>query len=361
MTIPGLLISALRGETVDASGVDPEEFLVACREHRAGGFVLDHLTDGPEGLREALEADAAAAMTDHLRALVDLTAVLDALDTSGIPSLALKGPVLVEAAYGDPRLRPYRDLDLLVDPGDLGRALECIEAAGGSLIDRNWDFLTRQRRGQLHLGLPFGCVLDLHWLPLDVASGALEVDSATLFGGLVPLEVGGVEILTTSPAHTVVHLALHAAMEGGCRLIWLKDLERVVATSDVDWDEVVRTAQAWKGTAAVSLMLGRAARLLDARIPAEVLNELRPPRVRALADRAAVRHLTSHRKNGKVFQLVTRTAGASAFDSAQLSVEAAKRSFRRTPSRDLLTAESPDVGRDDYLEMAAVHASRTTG
>lgn len=258
------------------SGVDPVEFLAACREHRAGGFVLDNLTDGPEDLRVALEADAEAALTDHLRALVDLTAVLGALESSGIPSLALKGPVLIETAYGDPRLRPYRDLDLLVDPGDLGRALECIEATGATLIDRNWDFLTKQRRGQLNLGLPFGCVLDLHWLPLDAASGALEVDSARLFGSLVPLDVGGVEILTTSPAHTVVHLALHAAMEGGCRLIWLKDLERVVATSDVDWDEVVRTAQAWKATAAVSLMLGHTSRLLDAKIPTEVLVELKP-------------------------------------------------------------------------------------
>lgn len=361
MTIPGLLIAALHGRPVDATGVDVGELLASCREHRVGGFVLQHLVAGPEDLREALEADAAAATTDHLRALVDLTAVLGALDGAGIPSLAVKGPVLVETTYGDPRLRPYRDLDLLVDPGDLGRALGCIEDAGGILIDRNWDYLTKQRKGQLHVGLPFGCVLDLHWNPVDVASEALEVDSATLFGGLVALEVGGVEILTTSPAHTIVHLALHAAMEGGCRLIWLKDLERVTATTDVDWHEVVRTARAWKATTAVSLMLGRAVRVLDASVPAEVLTELRPPRVRALADRAAVRHLASHTKNRKMFQLVTRTAGASAFDTAQLSVEAAKRSFRRAPTRELLTADSPNVGRDTYLEMAATHASRTTG
>jgi Uncharacterised nucleotidyltransferase len=56
--------------------------------------------------------------------------VMDALADAGIRSTALKGPLLSETLYGDPGRRPSRDIDLLVAPEQLYRAVEVVRGFG---------------------------------------------------------------------------------------------------------------------------------------------------------------------------------------------------------------------------------------
>jgi len=51
-----------------------------------------------------------------------LADVLDALDAAELPHLVLKGAALARTLYPQPELRPMRDLDILVAPGDGVRA-----------------------------------------------------------------------------------------------------------------------------------------------------------------------------------------------------------------------------------------------
>ncbi len=64
------------------------------------------------------------AMTAELLCLLQLFA------TKEIPALVVKGPVLAMQAYGDPAMRSYGDLDLLVRQRDIRRATESLQAAG---------------------------------------------------------------------------------------------------------------------------------------------------------------------------------------------------------------------------------------
>jgi hypothetical protein len=52
------------------------------------------------------------------------------LDDAGIASVPLKGPQLSEALYGDPARRPSSDIDLLVAPEQLRRAVEVVRRIG---------------------------------------------------------------------------------------------------------------------------------------------------------------------------------------------------------------------------------------
>jgi hypothetical protein len=54
-----------------------------------------------------VRAMAVSAVTEHLTAT---------LEAQGIPALVLKGGVLAQALYGDPTLRAYDDIDVLVAP-----------------------------------------------------------------------------------------------------------------------------------------------------------------------------------------------------------------------------------------------------
>src|SRR4029453_4726832 len=47
-----------------------------------------------------------------------------------VPFLVLKGAALAHLVYGDPRLRPMRDVDLLIRKTDAGRALDVLVRCG---------------------------------------------------------------------------------------------------------------------------------------------------------------------------------------------------------------------------------------
>ena len=49
---------------------------------------------------------------------------------AGVPFLVLKGAALAHLVYGDPRLRPMRDVDLLIRKADAGRALDVLTRCG---------------------------------------------------------------------------------------------------------------------------------------------------------------------------------------------------------------------------------------
>src|SRR5215471_13734388 len=60
----------------------------------------------------------------------ELFHILELFATKEISALVVKGPVLAVRAYGDPAVRKYGDLDLLVRQRDIRRATEVLIASG---------------------------------------------------------------------------------------------------------------------------------------------------------------------------------------------------------------------------------------
>jgi hypothetical protein len=95
--------------------------------------------------------------------LVSLRAIAMLAD-AGIRSVALKGPLLGEAIYGDPGRRPSSDIDLLVPPEQLQTAVEVMRGLGyGAPTDHVYDgglpllhFMLVHERGELPS-------VELHW------------------------------------------------------------------------------------------------------------------------------------------------------------------------------------------------------
>jgi hypothetical protein len=81
-------------------------------------------------------------------------------------------------------------------------------------------------------------------------------------------------VRTLDPTDTLIHLCLHAAISGGDRLVWVKDIERAVAVRPPDWDELVSRCARWSVGAPVGLMLARAAAFLGAEVPGTALRTL---------------------------------------------------------------------------------------
>ena len=137
-------------------------------------------------------------------------AVLIALTTADIPFLMLKGPVTSEALYGE-QTRPYRDIDLLVPPSHYTRAETVLTTLGFEAEtlfanDRPWHARTWARAD--------GVDVDLHRTLLGATGHPQDVWEA-LIRDSVTIRLDGREIPAPGLAALALHLALHAAQDGG--------------------------------------------------------------------------------------------------------------------------------------------------
>lgn len=237
---------------------------------RASGLEVD-----AEALA-SLQRTYAVRAGEHLRALADLDAFREALARTAVGFMVVKGPALAERLYPSPDLRAYDDLDLLVPPSSFGDVIDAMEAAGFSLLDRNWELIRQERRGQLHLRLTNGTLADVHWhlLNREIVRDAFELPVEDLFDRGREVDIGGRATRTLDPADTLLHLCMHASLSGGDRLLWLKDIEQAIVVDRPSWSDVVERARAWRAGPSVAIALARARRTLGTPVPDDVLRAL---------------------------------------------------------------------------------------
>ena len=293
------LVAALTtGVPPARAGNVPRDLLPAAELHGIPG-VVQELCSGAglevPGLRDAVRS----AVARHHRALADLALVGGALGAVGVGWLVVKGPVLAEMYYLSPGLRSSVDLDVLVAPDDLSRAVKAFEAVGFRVLDGNWPLLLAQRVHELRLVAPTGGAVDLHWslVPPGLPEQGWPSVRQLLADG-AGCTLRGRPARTLSWPDTVAHLAVHAASSGGHRLVWTADLRRVLdADHGQGWGAVEAAATRWHSRPAVHLMLLRARRTTGLAVPADVLARLAPSRSwRRLAE--AVERLTPFERVG---------------------------------------------------------------
>jgi Uncharacterised nucleotidyltransferase len=262
-----------------ADRLDP--LLQLARFHRVIPFVhrdLRRLPGVDTRTLQALDRHEVMQTANQMQIVTDLAGFATTMASLDVPWITFKGPVAAQLLYPRPELRTYRDLDLLVPRADFTRTVAHLQGSGVEVLDRNWTLISREHRGQLHLTLPLGTVADLHWHLLNrgVVRDAFDLDMTDVLDRTRTVTVSGLDVRTLDPADALVHLGLHAALAGGDRLIWLKDIERAIAVEAPDWDDVVERALRWGAGAALAVMLRRSARVLGAGVPVWVLHDLDP-------------------------------------------------------------------------------------
>lgn len=110
------------------------ELADSAEQHGLDPLVLAHLQAAeltiPPDIRDRLRArqiQHAHAATVRARVIGEIAR---ALDSAGVPLLVLKGAALAQLVYADARLRPMRDVDLLVRASDATRAQDVLAECG---------------------------------------------------------------------------------------------------------------------------------------------------------------------------------------------------------------------------------------
>lgn len=319
--------------------------------HGIGPYVHEavaHEPGVPEPDRKAVKALRGGTALVHLRTMADLSHVRKAFDTASIPWLVVKGPVLA-ASHGGPTHRSYADLDVVVAGEALGDALRVLEKSGCEVMDRNWTLIRDEMKGEVHLRLPSGTPLDLHWHLLNDRRRreAFPISIPGLFENQRLIDVSGITVPTLGAAETLVYVALHTMLSGAHRLVWLKDLERLLATLAPAPDAVRDVARAWRAELVVACALQRVmAAIPGAQVDGALLAPLRAaPGWRFLAA-GAWRLSPAERQDGgpsmgRVVARSVRHSGRSSFG------EFRRRSRDRLRDRDAMRPDREGFAPDD--------------
>jgi hypothetical protein len=343
------------------AAVDRDQLMAAAARHGVEAWVYTVAAAVPAGTPESAPASELASRLEpamarsrlvRTQAHADLSIAAAALDGTSIPWLTFKGPVLDEAIHQPPGLRAYGDLDLLVPARSFEGAVDALERAGAVVLDRNWTLFRRCPPEEIHLQLPYGSVVDLHWHFLGTISDRRRfgIDVAGMLHRRRWVQIAGLQVPTMDVADTLIHVALHAASHGGNRLLWLKDIEQCVVHDAPDWDLVTLRCQEWDVGLAVSTMLARTGHILDLAVPDWVLRALgfRPP-WSALA-RSLDRLTPTHRSYGgrSLAGMIAAAAGSNQWESlgplARRTARAARHPWNMPPpgpSRDPADPFSP--------------------
>lgn len=251
--------------------------------HGVGGFVYERLRaiDPQSSIVAELHAGFESAVRNHLLALWELRRLQPRLDEAGLRWAVVKGPAVVETLHrASPGRRSYFDVDLLVEPAQFVQAIRTLERFGARVLDKNWKLLHDEMRGDVHLLLPAGVPLDLHWDLIRKDRGPMHVRTGDVLSRSDRIAVGDAPIPILAGTDALLHLALDAALAGGDRLMPLKDIAEASNQWRPDWDVIAYRAKEWNVEAPVGLILARAQRVLDADVPSHLIRRLLDRRVR---------------------------------------------------------------------------------
>lgn len=212
----------------------------------------------------------------------DLARALRSLRDAGVPVIVLKGAALAETIYPNIGHRPMGDADLLVRPQCMERARQTLEAAGYRFLpepeERFKPFDTRFT-GEMAFRRNEGALIELHWelTTSEWLRRLIILDIEALWRDAQPLELGGVRVLQLSPHDTLLHLCLHLATHNYAHPIGYRDIVQLLNYHQPFlWSTFLARVRRFRLRTACYFALEAVASVLDAPVPQDVLDALRP-------------------------------------------------------------------------------------
>jgi len=264
-------------------GVDWNGFVRLCDWHNAAPLVCG-------ALPAALNGAVPPAAMDRLRGLsrgntarslllaTELSRILKAFETSGVPAYPFKGPALSLLLYGDPAHRQSKDLDILVPRDTLRRAMRVLEAQGyraqGALdgarlaAHRRTEYEAAfvRRDGRLQVELQWAVVPDYFGFDLERLGIWSRLETRAWNGCAYPV---------LPPEETLLMLCVHGAKHLWCKLGWVCDVAGLLASpAPPDLRRALELAARCGLQRLLLLGLLLAERLAGARLPREISDRI---------------------------------------------------------------------------------------
>ena len=267
--------------------LDWARLLTLAEEHGVAGH-LSACLQGPG--EDVIPPEIKPAIVDRQRAQIfftlrltaELFRLLDRFTLEGIGALVVKGPVLAVRAYGDPAMRAYGDLDLLVRQRDIRRATELMIADGYAAAVPLSAIDAGKIPGQyLFFRADSKLIVELHNdLTLRYFPRRLPLED--FFARQIRVPLDAQEAPALSVEDELVLISIHGAKHFWERLMWIADVAALVSRqTGIDWQRVADSAKAVGAERMLYTGLRLASDLLQARLPGKVQAMVEADRVAA--------------------------------------------------------------------------------
>ena len=258
--------------------LDWEYLLAMARSHCVIPLLYHHLNGASAG---AVPPQALAKLRDANHENTnssfwltgELIKLLNLLEANGIQAIPFKGPTLGLRAYGDVGLRQFGDLDVLVNKQDVPRVKALLISRGFKATP---ELTNAQQAALLRFDCAYnfdngqGVVVDVHWNFVERHS-SFAIDPNPFWDRLVPITIGGKQLLALSTEDLLLVLCLHGFTHFWERLGWICDVANLVDNREgINWPLVLENVRGLGMGRILRLGLLLAADLLDATIPKEI-------------------------------------------------------------------------------------------
>src|SRR6267142_6378191 len=230
---------------------------------------LDHALILPEvhdKLRELQRTQTLFA----LQLTAELFRLLAHFANAGIQVLITKGPALAVRCYGEPGMRQYGDLDLIVREANMRRATQVMLDLAYepriplSAIDAKktpGEYAFRKPGTDLLVEFHTERTFRYHPRPLQIEK---------LFERSAYVVIDGRNVPVLSLEDELVLICVHGAKHFWERLMWIADVAALISRQPLDWDRALAVASEVGAQRILHLGLCLAADLLDAELPAHL-------------------------------------------------------------------------------------------
>lgn len=201
------------------------------------------------GTAEAVEANALSLAEDHFQTSEAFVRLIALFSAYGIRFIPLKGAVLGDLIYGDSSARRFYDLDFLISPGEIQRAIAAAatlgyepyeayntipsDAAGwAALFAKDNHFICRHRTDKTDL--------ELHWRFFRHSDFPKIAFDALYANETVEYCLSDHRFRKLSSEVEFAYILAHGAMHGWYRLKWLVDVSDYLAAVPMDLGKVER-------------------------------------------------------------------------------------------------------------------------
>ena len=282
---------AVEGETpfegvIEEEDVDWNFLLQLAAWHRVTPLLYRSLHNA--GLRAApvpvlsqIEVYVRSAAGHSLFLTGELLRLLKRLEAQGIPAIPFKGPALASLLYGDPALRHFDDIDILVRQEGYPSAKRLLLSLG---YQPKYQLTKRQEKAYLqshhhkHFTLTRGDMrvdVELHWsiVPEDFP---FHQDWEGVWERCERISFAGMTVDSLAPEDLLLFLCVHGSRHLWSRLQWICDVAQLVKCREtMDWGRVVKQANTSGGWRMFLLGIFLANDVLGMPLPHELGQEIR--------------------------------------------------------------------------------------
>jgi hypothetical protein len=246
----------------------------------------------PSEVAQKLRLSYAANARRCLRLASCAENIFASLDADGVAAIAIKGPTLALAAYGDLALRVFSDLDVMVHQSDLARAARTLARIG--YTSSAYDEKAIASGFFPDVALNFARddnIVDLHWR-LAPSYFPFAPEGEPVWQRTVEIELPGRRVRALGRRDAILFQACHGSKHGWTTLGHVSDFARLLAASaPADLDGLVDEARRIGSLRMVLLGVDLAASLSLCEVPAQLLEAARHDSHVTALSRTVRRHL----------------------------------------------------------------------